>query len=116
MAEAVLSDTDLVAGDGAAAELVRCVRADETPHVDYLRTTLTEMRDRTFVGTNGKKIVGTEVVGTLWDHALSLSLGDNRKNFVQQARGEIDNALAGNPRRASILDGFEALGTEDQAA
>ena len=40
-AEAVLSDTDLVAGDGEAAELVRCIRADETPHVDYLRTALT---------------------------------------------------------------------------
>ena len=31
-------------------QLVRYVRADETPHVDYLRTALTEMRDRTFVG------------------------------------------------------------------
>ena len=37
-AEAVLSDTDLVAGDGEAAALVGCIRTDETPHVDYLRT------------------------------------------------------------------------------
>ncbi|MET1003518.1 MAG: hypothetical protein ABWZ15_17035, partial [Acidimicrobiia bacterium] len=53
-AEAVLSDTDLVAGDGEAARLVACIRTDETPHVDYLRTALTEMRDRTFVGDSGR--------------------------------------------------------------
>jgi len=115
-AEAVLSDSDLVDGDGAPAELVRCIRADETPHVDYLRTTLTEMRDRTFVGASGKKIPGTEVIGTLWDHSLALSLGDNRQNFVKQARGEIEHALEGNPRRAALLEGFEALSTEEQAA
>ena len=32
------------------------VRADETPHVDYLRTALTEMRDRTFVGESGAQV------------------------------------------------------------
>ena len=36
-AEEVLSDPDLVAGDGEAARLVSYIRADETPHVEYLR-------------------------------------------------------------------------------
>ena len=52
-AETLLDDTDLVAGDGEAARLVAYIRADETPHVDYLKTVLTEMRDRTVVGENG---------------------------------------------------------------
>ena len=30
-AESLLSDPDLVAGDGAAADLVACIRQDETP-------------------------------------------------------------------------------------
>src|SRR3546814_5889884 len=47
-AEELLSDPDLVAGEGEAARLVSYIRADETPHVEYLRTALTEMRDRTF--------------------------------------------------------------------
>ena len=64
-AEAVLSDRDLVAGDGEAATLVRYIRADETPHVEYLRTALTEMRDRTFVGESGRRIPGTDVIGEL---------------------------------------------------
>jgi hypothetical protein len=108
-AEEVLSDTDLVAGDGTAADLVSYVRADETPHVDYLRTALTEMRDRTFVGESGRRIPGTEVIGTLWDRALEQSLGANRENFVRQAMAEVEHALEGNPRRADILDGFHAL-------
>jgi hypothetical protein len=114
-AEAVLSDRDLVAGEGEAAELVRCIRADETPHVDYLRTALTEMRDRTFVGTNGKKIPGTEVVGPIWDAALEMSLGVNRENARQMLLGEIEHALEGNSRRAEILEAFHALRTEGTA-
>jgi hypothetical protein len=111
-AEAVLSEPDLVAGDGDAAELVRCIRTDETPHVDYLRTALTEMRDRTFVGESGKKIAGTEVIGTIWDAALELSLGANRDNARQVVLGEIEHALEGNPRRDAILDGFHAARKE----
>jgi hypothetical protein len=110
-AEAVLSDRDLVAGGGEAAALVSYVRADETPHVDYLRTTLTEMRDRTFVCESGKKIAGQEVIGALWDNALALSLGPNRENFLKTANAELEHALASNPRRAEILEGFHALAT-----
>jgi hypothetical protein len=111
-AEEVLADTDLVAGEGRAAALVSYVRADETPHVDYLRTALTEMRDRTFVGESGATIPGTEVIGTLWDTALALSLGANRENFVRTATAEVEHALASNPRRGAILEGFVALGSE----
>ncbi len=57
-AEAVLSDTDLVAGEGEAARLISHVRADETPHVAYLRTALSEMRDRTWVGDTGERHKG----------------------------------------------------------
>ena len=39
------------------------IRADETPHVEYLKTVLTEMRDRTFVGTTGTRYAGTDLVG-----------------------------------------------------
>ena len=110
-AEEVLSDRDLVAGDGEAAALVSYIRADETPHVDYLRTALTEMRDRTFVGESGRKIAGSEVIGTLWDAALAQSLGENRENFVKSQTAELEHSLANHPRRAEVLEGFHALGS-----
>jgi hypothetical protein len=109
-AEEVLSDDDVVAGGGSAADLVRYVRADETPHVEYLRTALSEMRDRTFVGESGRRIPGRDVIGTLWDAALEQSLGVNRANFVRMAMAEVEHALAANPRRTELLEGFHVLG------
>ncbi len=111
-AETVLADTDLVAGDGRAADLVQYIRADETPHVDYLRTALTEMRDRTFVGEGGTRIAGTEVIGTLWDGALEQSLGVNRENFLRTAMTEVEHALASHPHRGDLIEEFRALGPD----
>ncbi|MDP9333315.1 MAG: hypothetical protein M3Q30_08420 [Actinomycetota bacterium] len=111
-AEEVLSDTELLAGDGRAAELVRFIRADETPHVEYLRTALTEMRDRTFVGESGATVSGANVIGTLWDTALEQSLGANRESFLRTATAEVEHAIASHPRRDDILDRFRALGSE----
>jgi len=102
-AEAVLSDTDLVAGDGEAARIISYIRQDETPHVEYLRTTLTEMRDRTFVTEAGGTVPGAEVVGRLWDRGLGLSLGPNHDENVRRLEEEVAHALDGNPRRADLL-------------
>ncbi|HZT66370.1 MAG TPA: hypothetical protein VFA11_11330 [Acidimicrobiales bacterium] len=109
-AEALLSDTGLVAGEGEAARLVSYIRADETPHVGYLRTSLTEMRDRTFIGESGRRYPGREVVGRLWDKGLEESLGileeQNRTALAQ----EVALALAGHRRGSEVLDEFHALG------
>jgi len=51
-AEEWMSDSELVAGDGEAARLVSYIRADETPHVGYLSTALSELRARTW-GVDG---------------------------------------------------------------
>jgi hypothetical protein len=110
-AEEVLSDTRLIAGEGEPARLVSYIRADETPHVEYLKTTLSEMRDRTFVTESGKKKPGTDVIGTLWEQAKSESLGARREMVLQTTLNEIEHALKDNPRKADILEQFHALGS-----
>ena len=90
-AEEWLSDTDLVGRRRRAADLVSYIRADETPHVDYLKTALTEMRDRTWVGTGGKKHDGTEMIGTLWDRGLEQSLGAGRAQTRKAVLGEVEH-------------------------
>lgn len=109
-AEEVLADPDLTAGEGAAADLVGYIRQDETPHVDYLRTALTEMRDRSFITAAGATIPGTAVVGTLWEEALGESLGVRRDEALRLTLREIDHALEGNRRAAALLDEFHSLG------
>ncbi len=109
-AEAVLSDTDLFAGDGEAARIVSYIRADETPHVEYLKTVLTEMRDRTFIGESGKRIPGAQVVGALWDRGLDASLGANREQNLRASAREVEFALGEHGRRDALLEEFHSLG------
>jgi hypothetical protein len=109
-AEELLSDPDLVAGDGDGARLVSYIRQDEAPHVAYLATALTEMRDRTFIGESGRKIAGAEVIGPLWDRGLEESLGAGREQNLRLRDRELEDVLADHPRRDEILEGFHALG------
>jgi len=110
-AEAVLSDDDLVAGDGEAARIISYVRADETPHVAYLRTALSEMRDRTWVGADGQKHKGEEMISTLWDKALSDSLLLRRSERLQFSMGEIERALAGRRDADDIVEEMLTMGS-----
>ena len=110
-AEEVLSDDTLVADAATAAAIVQCIRTDETPHVDYLRTALTEVRDRTLIGESGTKLLGCDVIETLWNIGLEQALGPNRDAILRTTLGEIEHALASHPRRADLLEGFHAHGT-----
>jgi hypothetical protein len=115
-AEELLSDRDLVAGDGEAARLVSYIRSDETPHVDYLRTVLSEMRDRTFVGSSGRRYPGADLIGRTWDRALADSLGPRRDESLRVTRNEIRHALSDRPQAADVLAQFDALGPAEVAA
>ncbi len=108
-AEELLSDVDLVAGDGEAARLVSYVRADETPHVEYLKTVLSEMRDRTLVTTTGRRMSGRQFVGPLWERALADSLGPRRTSFVESFDQEVAHAVAGRRGGDDLLAEFHDL-------
>jgi hypothetical protein len=111
-AETWLSDPDLVAGDGEAARLVSYIRADETPHVEYLRTALTEMRDRTWVGASGAKHSGTDMIGTLWEACLEQSLGAGREQGRAAIRGEVEHWVLKRPNGKDLLAELDSLGSE----
>jgi len=108
-AEEVLSDDALVAGEGEAARLVSYIRADETPHVEYLKTVLSEMRDRTFVGESGRRYPGSEVVGRIWERAKGDSLGVRREQNIKLTDREVEHALEGRADGPDILAQFRAL-------
>lgn len=108
-AEALLSDDHLVAGDGKAAELVSYIRRDESPHVDYLRTALSEMRARTFVGDGGHTYAGPDVIDAIWATCLrdSLELGDLRNRAITQAL--VDHGLEGRRDAADVRAAYQEL-------
>jgi len=108
-AEGWLSDESLVAGEGAAARLVSYIRADEAPHVAYLATAITELRDRTWIGEGGRRHQGAELIGRLWDHLLAQSLGPSREQSRQAVLGEVEHWCRARPDGAELLDEFHAL-------
>ncbi len=111
-AEAWMSDADLVAGDGEAARLVSYIRADETPHVGYLRTALSEMRDRTWVGEGGRRHAGCDMIGRIWEPLLAQSVGPARDEARRATRAEIEHWCGRRRDGADILAGFHALESE----
>jgi hypothetical protein len=110
-AEELLDDPDLVAGDGEAARIVSYIRADETPHVEYLKTVLSEMRDRTFVGSSGHRHAGTDLVHRIWDRAVEDSLTTRRAEGLRTTLAEVTHAIGDRPDAADLLERFHALGS-----
>ncbi|HIF98457.1 MAG TPA: hypothetical protein EYQ54_15780 [Myxococcales bacterium] len=121
----VLSDPDVSAAPEVAGDMVRNIQADEKPHVDYLRTALSEVSARTLHTVDGKKIAGKVVVDGLLHRVLSQmtknrpsdqreDLNEGLTHAMQTAanpmalRGEFD-ALE-SPWTASAKTGFEPTG------
>jgi hypothetical protein len=109
-AEEWMSDTELVGGNGDAARLVSYIRADETPHVGYLRTALSEMRDRTWVGEDGVTHAGTEMIERIWEPLLAQSLGPGREETRRAALREVEHWCAKRKNGADILAEFHSHG------
>jgi hypothetical protein len=113
-AEEVLRDDTRVASDGAAADLISYIRADETPHVGYLGTVLSEMRDRTWIGSDGSRHDGAEMIGALWDSYLDRSVNEGRSQFLEMTVREIRHALEGTAAADDIFDEMLSLGSVRQ--
>ena len=111
----LVGDPHLCANTDQAAALVGYIRSDEEPHVGYLRTTLTEMRARTFVGTEGQRLPGTDVIDACWNYSIRqmFGLGGKRADRREMILGLLDQSLDGHPRRTAILAGFHDLETPD---
>jgi len=114
-AEQLLSDGELFERGVEAARVVSFIRADEEPHVGYLRATLTEMRARTFVTVDGAELAGTDVINRYWDYSLRqmFGLGGKRGERREMILALLDQALDGHPRRRQILHSFHDLETPD---
>jgi hypothetical protein len=108
-AQELLSDADLVAGDGEAGRLVTYIRSDESPHVEYLRTALTEMRDRTFIGVSGHHYPGRDIIMPMWNTVLEFSAGVVEEQNRAWSRREVERAVERRPNGSDILAEYRAL-------
>jgi hypothetical protein len=109
--ERVLSDPEVSAAPEAAGAMVRHIRSDESPHVEYLRTGLSEIRARTLRTVDGKTLAGRQVVDRLI-HQIVREMTTNRpRDQREDIRGSLVESMkdAANPR--ALLEEFDALET-----
>ncbi len=105
----LLSNPEVSAAPQAAGDMVRFVQSDEKPHVEYLRTALSELRARTLRTVDGRTLEGREVV----DGLLHRILREITRNRPREQREDIRESLieamqsAANPK--ALLEEFDAL-------
>jgi hypothetical protein len=109
--ERLLSDPDVSAQPEAAGGMVSYIRADESPHVEYLRTGLSEVAARTLRTVDGKTVSGREVVHRMLHSTLRGLTRERREEQRKDIRGALVDAMQVHPNPASLLERFDALET-----
>ena len=105
----LLSDPEVSANPKAAGDVVSFIQQDELPHVEYLRTALSEARARTIRTVDGKVIAGAEVVEEFAHrtlHAISNNRQTEQRDDLRESLVEAMK-VATNPK--ALLEEFDAL-------
>ena len=111
----LLSDPEVSAAPEAAGRMVEHIRADEKPHVDYLRTALSEVRARSIRTLDGTTIAGQTVVDGLLHRVLSEVKKNRRNEQREDIRGDLEQNIARADQPARLLEEFDALETSWEA-
>jgi hypothetical protein len=109
-AEEVLADPEISDAPEDAANLVRFIRSDEAPHVEYLRTGLSEISARTLLTQDGDQIAGNIVVDALMTRTLRNMMRQRAVDRPAMLRDLIRNNAHGRDPEILLAE-FESLGT-----
>jgi hypothetical protein len=105
----LLSNARVSAAPDAAAAMVGHIRADENPHVEYLRTALSEVRARTLRTVDGGTIAGRTVVDALLHRILREITRTRPSEQREDVRGSLLEAMKSAANPAVLLEQFDAL-------
>ena len=105
----LLSNARVSAAPDAAAAMVGHIRADENPHVEYLRTALSEVRARTLRTVDGGTIAGRTVVDALLHRILREITRTRPSEQREDVRGSLLEAMKSAANPAALLEQFDAL-------
>ncbi len=109
--ERLLSNPEVSAAPEEAGAMVRYVRRDESPHVEYLRTALSEVRARTLRTVDGGTIAGREVVDRLMHRILRAITRERPAEQREDVRAGMLQAMRAARAPDGLLEEFDALET-----
>jgi hypothetical protein len=105
----LLSDPEVSAAPEAAGAMVSHIRADEHPHVEYLRTALSEIRARTLRTADGGTLPGRVVVDGLLHRGLRGLTRERRAEQRAELRASVVEAMRALRVPDGLLEEFDAL-------
>ena len=109
-AKRLLGDPEVSADPRAARALVSHIQADEAPHVEYLRTALSELRARTLRSSDGKReLAGATVIDAIFAAQLRGIASNRPAREREDVRGAIHRVIADEPRASALAKRFESL-------
>jgi hypothetical protein len=109
--KAILAHPDVSAEPERAPEMVAHIQSDEKPHVEYLRTALSEVAARTLRTVDGGTIAGRDVVHGLLHGMLRQTIRTRPEEQREEAREALREALADAAHRDDLVEEFESLAT-----
>ncbi len=109
--ERLLSDASVSADPEAAGRMIRFIRSDESPHVEYLRTALSELAARTLRRVDGKTVPGRQVVQGLLHRTLRGLTHERREEQRADIRQSVVDSMRVHRDPAGLLERFDALET-----
>jgi len=109
--ERLLSDPEVSADPEGAGAMISYIRSDEHPHVEYLRTGLSEIAARSLRSVDGGTLAGRDVVWHLLHHTLRGLTRERRAEQREDIRESLVQSMQAHASPAGLLVRFDALET-----
>jgi hypothetical protein len=107
----LLSNPEVSAEPEKAAAMVGYIRSDESPHVEYLRTALSEIRCRNLRTVDGKTLPGRIVIDRMLHNGLKQMTRSRPGEQRAEARANLADAMKVAVNPAALLEEFDSLET-----
>jgi hypothetical protein len=107
----LLSDPEVSAAPEEAASMVSYIQADEKPHVQYLRTALSEVRARSLRTVEGGELPGRVVIDGLLHRVLDAITRNRRREQREDLREGLVEAMQVARDPGALLEEFDSLET-----
>ena len=105
----VLSDPQVSAAPEVAGDMVRNIQSDEKPHVEYLRTALSEVRARTIRTVDDRTISGKVVIDGLLHRVLSQLTRSRQSDQREDVHDALVEAMETAANPSALREEFDAL-------
>jgi hypothetical protein len=109
-AKQLLGDPEVATNPEAAAAMVSYIQADEKPHVQYLRTALSELRLRTLRSEDGKtELPGAQVIDEIFKRQLRGMATQRPQEQRDELRTEAHQAFEDERKASEMARKFDSL-------